>query len=178
MKKKQLIKKAYKNKKKDKKNYMWKEIEELSGYLINGLGQFKNFKTGLVYKYRLNIYGYYITKFWLNGKRKSIQQHQIVMRYYNDDYRLFQGMRYVVDHLNSVKTDNRIENLRVVSQRENSSKERTIKSGLPVGVCYDRRSRKYKSSILIGKKRIHLGLFNTPEEASNTYQKKLLELTN
>lgn len=153
---------------------MYKEVEELPGYQINGFGDVKNSETGKVYKYCLSE-GYYITKVTLNGKRKTIKQHQIVMRYYNDEYRLFQGMKYVIDHLNSVKTDNRIENLRVVPQRENCSKEKTIKSGLPVGVSYHKKTGKFRSRIRIGEEQIHLGLFDTPEEASIAYQKKNYE---
>jgi hypothetical protein len=56
---------------------------------------------------------------------------------------------------------------------KNCSKERVLKSGLPVGVDYKKDSNKFRSLIQISGKRKHLGLFNTPEEASEAYQKEL-----
>lgn len=83
------------------------------------------------------------------------------------------GVNYVVDHIDSNKSNNKISNLRVISNRENCSKERTIKSGLPVGVHYVKHAKKYQAQIQLDKKRHNLGYFKTPEEASNAYQIRL-----
>jgi hypothetical protein len=88
----------------------------------------------------------------------------------------FQGWKLVVDHIDSNKLNNHIDNLRIVTQRENISKEKSLKSGLPTGVIYDKERKKYRSEIIINKKRFYLGRYNTIEEASNAYELKLKEL--
>ena len=104
-------------------------------------------------------------------KKKTIRIHQLVASAFLG-YK-FEGHKLVVDHIDSNKLNNHIDNLRIITQRENVSKEKAIKSGLPVGVCFCKRTKKYLSSITINKKQIHLGYFSTPEEASNAYQNKL-----
>jgi hypothetical protein len=89
----------------------------------------------------------------------------------------FNGNKLVVDHIDSNKLNNHIDNLRIVTQRENVTKETTAKSGLPTGVCRRKNSKKYQSHIIIDKKCVYLGLFETIEEASNAYQTKLKSLS-
>jgi hypothetical protein len=113
-----------------------------------------------------------------SGVVKGLKQHQIVYKLFNQDYDLFQGNKMVVDHLNSDKLDNHISNLRLITHRENLSKERTSKSGLPVGVYYDKPTKKYRTLIFINNKHKHLGLFTTTKEASDVYQLKLKEIIN
>ena len=85
----------------------------------------------------------------------------------------FQGNKNVIDHIDSNKLNNHIDNLRIITNRENSSKEKTIKSCLPVGVCFNKKAKKYVSRIFINGKNIHLGYFNTIEEASLVYDYNL-----
>jgi len=80
----------------------------------------------------------------------------------------------MVDHIHSNKLNNDISNLQILSNRQNLSRERTTKSGFPVGVQKIRN--RYRSIITIDYKRIHLSCFNTPEEASKAYQTKLSTL--
>lgn len=105
--------------------------------------------------------------------KKSIRQQQIVYKLFNPDYELFQGHKLVVDHINSNKLDNHISNLRLITNRENLSKEQTEKSGLPVGVCYIKNRNRYQTQIMIDGKKDNLGYFLTPQEASIVYQNKL-----
>ena len=84
----------------------------------------------------------------------------------------------VIDHIDSNKQNNKLSNLRIITHRENNSKERTIKSGLPVGVTLDKRSNIYISRITIDKKRVYLGCYNNIQDASNTYQQKLKQIKN
>ncbi len=86
------------------------------------------------------------------------------------------GFKMVIDHIDSNKQNNNLNNLQIITQRENSSKERTIKSGTPAGV--NKSGKKYMSRITINGFREYLGIFNTPEEASNIYQQKLKQIKN
>ena len=100
--------------------------------------------------------------------------HQLVASAFLD-YK-WQGHKLVVDHIDSNKLNNNLENLQVISNRENNSKERTIKSGLPVGVYFNKLRKKYQSHIKINNNQIHLGYYITIEDASQAYQNKLKKI--
>lgn len=73
-----------------------------------------------------------------------------------------------IDHINGVKTDNRIENLRDVSHAENMrnlSMSKANKTGV-TGVWFDAARNKYQAYITHNKKRVRLGRFDTLEEAA------------
>ena len=77
-----------------------------------------------------------------------------------------------VDHINGDKSDNRLENLQLLSHRANCSREKTTKSGLPAGVGKTPENR-YRASIRLGSEYPHIGNYDTPEEASQAYEKAL-----
>lgn len=76
----------------------------------------------------------------------------------------------VVDHKNTVKTDNRWDNLRDVTPAINSQNLRTPTSKNKSGFLGVSPSHgKWAATIGINKKKVHLGLFATPELASAAY---------
>jgi hypothetical protein len=80
----------------------------------------------------------------------------------------------VIDHRNGNRKDNRISNLRDVTNAINAQNRvrqnlrRVI--DLPMGV-YPAGSGKFEARICIGGKKTHLGRFTTPEEAAAAYLK-------
>lgn len=80
-----------------------------------------------------------------------------------------------IDHRNGNRDDNRPENLRVVTSRENNSNRHYHRRGKLVGV-YRASNRSWASHIWDGSKQIHLGCFPTAEEAHAAYLKKRAEL--
>jgi hypothetical protein len=73
-----------------------------------------------------------------------------------------------VDHINGVKDDNRINNLRVVSHQDNL-RNSSMKSGNTSGVNgvhWHKAAGKWQAQIMADNRRKHLGLFNTLEEAA------------
>ena len=72
-----------------------------------------------------------------------------------------------IDHINGIKDDNRIVNLRNVSQQENCMnrrKPKNNKSGC-VGVSYDKRTSKWYVQIYVNKAKKFLGYFSDLQEA-------------
>lgn len=69
-----------------------------------------------------------------------------------------------VDHINGEKLCNNVDNLRIVSHQENQHNRTKAK-----GYTWCKRKNKWVASIKLNRKRIHLGLHNTPEEARAAY---------
>lgn len=75
-----------------------------------------------------------------------------------------------IDHINGIRSDNRIENLRVVTPRMNSQNRRTADKGSKTGFLgVSRNGKGFRAEIKYGGKNHHLGTYRTPEEAHYVY---------
>lgn len=77
-----------------------------------------------------------------------------------------------IDHINGVKTDNRILNLRLVTRTGNAQNQRKApkKSTHGVlGVTYVERLKKWRAQIVVNKKHIQLGCFESADLAHQAY---------
>lgn len=144
-------------------------------YQISNLGNVKSFKRypeGVVLRPGLDKDGYLVIILYNNNERKGYKVHKLMaMTFLNH---IPDGsMSICVDHINNNKLDNRVDNLQLMSNRENSSKDRTGGTSKYVGVYWDKSCSKWKTNIYINNKNIHLGLFNDELEAFNVYQRAL-----
>lgn len=73
-----------------------------------------------------------------------------------------------IDHINGVRHDNRIANLRVVTNAENAKnqKRRASNTSGIAGVGFHKATRKYKATIRVDGKAVWLGVFPTLEAAA------------
>jgi HNH endonuclease/AP2 domain len=69
----------------------------------------------------------------------------------------------IVDHINRNKSDNRIKNLREVTARLNS--QNTVAQG----ITKPKHTKKWVAAITCNRKRIHLGYFDSAEQAHKAY---------
>lgn len=123
----------------------------------------------------INPKGYYQLTVKVKGlPPKTVCVHQMVASVFLGY--VFNGHSSVVDHIDSNRLNNKLCNLRVISCRENCSREKTYKSKLPTGVYIHTQTKKYIAQIQINKKITYLGSFKTPEEASEKYQSVLKTL--
>ena len=106
----------------------------------------------------MDKYGYSI----IEVNRKSYKAHRIAWLLTYGSWPEDQ-----IDHINGSKKDNRLENLRVVSYRENARNQKIPKNNTSgtVGVSFHKRDQKYIASIQINGKSKHLGVFKNKEEA-------------
>jgi hypothetical protein len=167
---------------------IWKDIPGYEGfYQVSNLGNVKGlprelFKKGkypYICREKVLKQGktktYNIIVLTKNKNRKTIYVHQLVAMTFFNHKRC--GHKIVVDHINNDKLDNRVENLQIITQRENTTKDRKGTSKHP-GVNWCKHSKKWKSQIVINGKQINLGYYDCELKASLVYQNKLKELNN
>lgn len=84
---------------------------------------------------------------------------------------------HYIDHINGIKNDNRITNLRDIKQSVNLQNQRKAKrnrlSSSFLGVSFSNKGtpkeKPFRARIVIDKKEIFLGSFPTEQEAHNAY---------
>ena len=95
--------------------------------------------------------------------KKRYKAHRLAWLYVNGSFPPDQ-----IDHINRVKDDNRIENLRLATGSQNcqnQSKRRNNKSGV-IGVNWCKRERKWRARIGINGQEICLGYYSTIKDAA------------
>ena len=101
----------------------------------------------------------------VNINRKTYQVHRIVWYMQTGEDPGVKG----IDHRNGLKHDNRFENLRVATSKQNNwNKPRKLGEQLPSG--------NYRVRIMDDGKLTHLGTYKTLQEATDVYNAKALEL--
>jgi len=74
-----------------------------------------------------------------------------------------------LDHINGIRDDNRIANLRKVSHAQNCQNKKRYRNNSSGyrGVTWCRKSNKWRAFVTLNKKMTHLGFFNSIDEAKN-----------
>jgi hypothetical protein len=156
---------------------VWKQIKDYEGiYEVSSLGRVKSLKFNKqrILKGGLGAMGYVKVILCKSNTKKNITVHQLVaMAFLNHTQN---GHKLVIDHINDNKTDNRLENLQIVTQRFNSCKTQGKYTSKYKGVYWFNDKKKWSSNIRINGKLIYLGLFNCELAAATVYQNKLKEI--
>mgnify|MGYP003634917413 CR=1 FL=1 len=159
----------------------YKDIPGYKGhYQVSNLGNVKSLKRKGCRKDRIlkpcTRRGYFRVVLIKNNKPKKYSNHVLVaMAFLGFEPN---GLKLVIDHINHKTKDNRLKNLRIVTQRENLSNRKKIGSSKYTGVFLQTNHNKWRSVININGKRKHLGYFNCEIKASQAYQEALNKLTN
>lgn len=102
---------------------LWKKIDLFEHILISSNGRIMNELSGFIYKPTLNKQGYYV---WTGPDRKQYKIHRLVGYAFQEICGKYQeGLQ--IDHINTIKTDNRATNLRWVTIKENQNNPLTRK---------------------------------------------------
>lgn len=85
-------------------------------YLLTDEGKLIRRDNGEEYIPGCDRSGYRFITRRINGKNKTLKIHQLVMQYFGPP---MPGDEYEIDHINRIRTDNRLKNLRWVTRTEN-----------------------------------------------------------
>jgi len=169
------------------KEEIWKDIPNYEGlYQVSNFGNVKSLeryvkgkienrlqKENILSKRLVGNLGnqYYAVTLCNNKDRKQIKVSVLVaMAFLNHTPNGYVG--FTVDHIDNNPLNNNVNNLQVITKRENSSKDRKGVSKY-TGVTFNKKSNKWRSQIWIDGKNKTLGSFDDELEAHRAYQKEL-----
>lgn len=147
---------------------IWRKVAGFSNYSVSNLGFLINDITGAFIGGRPQTNGY-IQVAIINdsGIKKYKLLHRLVATAFcENDFD-----HPTVDHIDGNKQNNHFSNLRFasLSQNNRNKKKRVNKSSKYIGVYFDKSRNKWKATIRI-EKNIHLGYFNTEEDAYDVFK--------
>jgi len=97
---------------------------------------------------------------YIKINKRKYKAHRVIWIYINGSI----DKELQVDHINGIRNDNSIENLRLVSNQENQWNRTKAK-----GYCWNKAAKKWRARIQVDGKGIHLGFYNTEQDARNAY---------
>jgi hypothetical protein len=168
----------------DLENEVWKDIPSLDNmYQASNMGRIKSKEREIIKKegrsyikpqqllsYNNNGRGYLSVMLAVDGKYFRRYVHRLVMEAFYGESKL------TVDHINRDKYNNTLDNLRYLTQRENTvafQEQNENKSCKSIGVSFYKGLGRFGASIKVGIDSYSLGTYDSEEEASAAYQKAL-----
>lgn len=100
----------------DLENEYWKQFHD-TNYYISNLGRVRNIKNNNLLNGTISEDGYKRCTLRINGKSKSYLIHRLVYFTFNPEIQ--ENDKFVINHINGDKTDNKIENLEYITKSEN-----------------------------------------------------------
>ena len=106
-------------------------------------------------------------------KKSTIRAHRVAWFLYHGTWPKDQ-----IDHINNVRNDNRIVNLREATHAQNQANQKIQVGGTSQykGVCWHKKHKKWQARVMVNYKRIYLGYYDNEKEAALAYNKAALEL--
>jgi hypothetical protein len=146
---------------------VWNTIGSLKWKINGGVGPSEHIMGDIVGW--VGVGGYRETKIKINGIKKTLKCHRIVMTITTNKLIINE----VVDHIDGNKLNNDPRNLRLVSQVENSMNKRKARSDSNsrlIGIS-KLRSGKWRARLQYNRyaRERHLGVFNSAEDACSVY---------
>jgi hypothetical protein len=133
--------------KSEKMKEIWKTIKGYEGYYeASNMGnirsvdriilstanilhtEHKQFRKGKILKQGIGRKGYKIISLQKEGKRKTVYTHRIIASTFIENI----DNKPCIDHINGIHTDNRAENLRWCTQKENINNPNTINKNIEI----------------------------------------------
>lgn len=117
--------------------------------------------------------GYEFVNLCKEGKRANSPVHILVWEHFGNKPR--NGRKLQVDHVDGKSRNNRIENLQLLTNRENVSKGKLInkKTSKYTGVSWEKHTKKWAVRIKINGKQKYIGGFEDEKSAANAYKQEV-----
>lgn len=166
---------------------IWKDIKDYEGlYQVSNYGRVKSLERIIkhsrgdrlikerILKQKNSSDKYLNSALHKNGIQKNIPTHHIVAIAFLNHINC--GFKLVINHKNFDKHDNNVNNLEIVTSRQNCSHKNIISSSKYTGVSWNRFVNKWHSQIRIKGKSKYLGYYINEIDAHNAYQKAIKDL--
>ena len=166
---------------------IWKDIIGFkSCYQVSNIGRIKSLPRRLkTSKGNFNVKGIYLKGSIGSDGYKSVTLKKAPIKKYYKVHQLVAihflnhkqcGYEKVVNHIDFNKLNNNVNNLEVVTPRENGNKKHIKSSSKYTGVTWVKTRNKWKSRIFINGKIVSLGSYENEYDAHVAYEKKLQSL--
>ena len=156
---------------------IFKDIKGYEGiYQVSNLGRVKSLPrkgrlTEKMLKPSKNKIAYSQVILQKDGKIITRNVHQLVAEAFLNHTPC--GYKLVVNHINPNRYDNRLDNLELITSRQNTNRKHINSSSEYVGVSWHKAACKWIARIKLKGKSKYLGLYTDELEASKAYQNAL-----
>ena len=118
-----------------------------------------------------NNNGYYNVHLCKNGKMKFALLHQLVWDNFTE---MVTPKGFEIDHIDGNKLNNCIDNLQLLSHRENCAKGwQQLETKYPTGVSWNKNEQRFIAQIQLSGVLKKLGYFDNVDDASEAYKIEL-----
>jgi hypothetical protein len=163
---------------------VWKDIAGFGPvYQVSNLGRVRSldhwfyskligkdvFRRGRIIAQTFTTFGYKQITIKKGQNKKTIAVHKLVYETFVGRY---DSVRFQIDHIDNDKLNNSLDNLQILTCRENSAKRSKAlkKTSAYTGVSWCRYKQKWMSQIKINSKSKYLGRYDIEEDAARAYQ--------
>lgn len=101
-------------------NEIWKPILNYENYECSNTGKIRRLSNGIELKLRLDDREYISVMLWSNKKRYKKRIHRLIWNTFNEC-----DCPYTIDHIDQDKNNNHLDNLRCITNKENSNNKPT-----------------------------------------------------
>lgn len=139
-------------------------------------------KKGIVYSRRtgesigvLHKLGYVLISKHVNGKHYKIKRSNII---WWSKYQKMPSVKMHIDHIDGNKTNDRIENLQVLTHQQNLAKRKKNKNGSSkyMGVCFRKDRKKFEARVEKCGKEYSFGYYGDAKEAAVARDRGIIKL--
>lgn len=155
---------------------IWKPIKCFDGYEASNMGNIRSLKWNKIrtLKAIFDGKGYLQVRLYKNGKPKTRKIHQLIAEVFLNHKPC--GFEFVVNHIDFNGLNNKIDNLEIITQRENANKKHLKSTSIYTGVCWIKNRNKWRAEIRTKNKSKSLGYFINEIDAHNAYQLELKKI--
>ena len=148
----------------------WRMIPGFYDYFVSSNGRVFSLKRFTFLRLSHDAKGYMV----VNLKRNDINYVRKVHRLVALTFLNNPELRRSVDHINNLKNDNRLENLRFATAKENGGNRKKNKNSTTgiKGVSFNAKFDKYQAYITVDRVMIHLGWFELLEDAKKARKER------